>query len=161
MGSASRAGARLHPIVLAAVGFVVGIPMVVAFHWGQQGWRDHHENYPSRPQGYTQIVNRFGQPCSANARAISMSWRAADTGTTYRFPFHLKLGGRRTGQERLRHVVGGHLVELGDVVHDAIHLVHQPVQLALSHRELRQPGHVQDLVPSDAHALSHSRSRPA
>ena len=97
MGKGRRGGGGgSHPVVLAAIGFVVGVPLVVAFHWGQQGWRDHHENYPSRPQGYTQIVNRFGQPCSEKARAISMSWRAADNGTWYRFPFHLKLGGRKT-----------------------------------------------------------------
>ena len=72
------------------------LPLIVAFHWGQLGWRDHHYNYPSRPAGYTQIVNRFGQPCSANASAISMSWRAADTGTTYTFRFHKKLGGYPT-----------------------------------------------------------------
>lgn len=97
MGKATRAGGGgWHPLTLAAATFAIGVPLVVAFHWGQQGWRDRHENYPSRPQGYTQIVNRFGQPCSANARAISMSWRAADNGTTYRFPFHIKLGGRGT-----------------------------------------------------------------
>ncbi len=97
MGKGPRAvGGGWHPIALAATAFVIGVPLVVAFHWGQQGWRDRHENYPSRPQGYTQIVNRFGQPCSSNARAISMSWRAADNGTTYRFPFHVKLGGRAT-----------------------------------------------------------------
>ena len=96
MGKASRRGGGWHAVALATIGFAIGVPLVVAFHWGQQGWRDGHENYPSRPQGYTQIVNRFGQPCSENARAISMSWRAADNGTTYRFPFHLKLGGRPT-----------------------------------------------------------------
>jgi hypothetical protein len=89
-------GARSHPVVLAAIGFAIGLPLLMAFHWRQLGWLDGHENYPSRPQGYEQIVNRFGQPCSQNARAISMSWRAADTGTLYRFPFHLKLGGRPT-----------------------------------------------------------------
>ncbi|HSH34607.1 MAG TPA: M15 family metallopeptidase, partial [Actinomycetota bacterium] len=67
-----------------------------AFHWGQLGWRDQHANYPSRPSGYTQIVNRFGQPCNAEARAISMKWKAADNGVTYWFSFHRKLGGRPT-----------------------------------------------------------------
>ena len=72
------------------------LPLILAFHWGQQGWRDHHYNYPSRPDGYTQLVNRFGQPCNDAARAISMAWRADDNGTTYTVRFHKKLGGYRT-----------------------------------------------------------------
>jgi hypothetical protein len=79
-----------------AVPIAVVVPLIAAFHWGQLGWRDRHENYPSRPSGYTQIVNRFGQPCNAEARAISMRWRAADNGVTYSFSFHRKLGGRPT-----------------------------------------------------------------
>jgi len=81
-------------VVLA---FAAGVlPFILAFHFGQQGWRDHHTNYPSRPDGYTQIVNRFGQPCSRAAKAISMSWQAADNGVTYTFSFHRKLGGYPT-----------------------------------------------------------------
>jgi hypothetical protein len=72
------------------------LPLIVAYHWARLGWRDEHVNYPSRPSGYTQIVNRFGQPCNAEARAISMTWRAADNGVTYSFRFHRKLGGRPT-----------------------------------------------------------------
>jgi hypothetical protein len=72
------------------------LPFTLAFHWQRLGWRDVHYNYPARPNGYTQIVNRFGQPCNANAQAISMSWVAADTGQTYTFRFHRKLGGYPT-----------------------------------------------------------------
>ncbi|HEY8117380.1 MAG TPA: M15 family metallopeptidase [Actinomycetota bacterium] len=72
------------------------LPLIVAFHWARLGWRDEHVNYPSRPSGYTQIVNRFGQPCNAEARAIPMRWTAADTGVTYTIRFHHKLGGRPT-----------------------------------------------------------------
>jgi hypothetical protein len=72
------------------------LPLTLATHWARLGWRDRHYHYPSRPNGYTQIVNRFGQPCNANARAISMSWVAADTGQTYTFRFHRKLGGYPT-----------------------------------------------------------------
>ena len=79
-----------------AVPIAVVVPLIAAFHWGQLGWRDRHENYPARPSGYAQIVNRFGQPCNAEARAISMRWRAGDTGVTYSFSFHRKLGGRPT-----------------------------------------------------------------
>jgi hypothetical protein len=72
------------------------LPFTLAYHWSRLGWRDKHYNYPARPSGYTQIVNRFGQPCNENARAIRMSWRAADTGTTYTVVFHKKLGGYPT-----------------------------------------------------------------
>jgi hypothetical protein len=78
------------------VPIAVVLPLLVGFHWARLGWRDEHVNYPSRPSGYTQIVNRFGQPCSAEANAISMKWQAADNGTTYSFRFHRKLGGRPT-----------------------------------------------------------------
>jgi hypothetical protein len=81
-------------VVLASAAVV--LPLILAFHWGQQGWRDRHYGYPTRPAGYTQIVNRFGQPCNSQASAISMSWRAADTGQTFSFKFHKKLGGYPT-----------------------------------------------------------------
>jgi len=79
------------PVALAMI-----VVLVVAWHWSRLGWRDRHVNYISRPSGYTQIVNRFGQPCSAAASAISMPWTAADTGQTYTFRFHRKLGGYPT-----------------------------------------------------------------
>ena len=91
IGRCSRRGAA---VVLASAAAI--LPLVLAFHWGQQGWRDRHYGYPSRPAGYTQIVNRFGQPCSSQASAISTSWRAADTGQTFSFRFHKKLGGYPT-----------------------------------------------------------------
>lgn len=93
MKEGSRRGTRALGIA-ALLGLIV--PLIAAFHWGRLGWRDVHYNYPSRPSGYTQIVNRFGQPCSDQARAISMRWRAADNGVTYSFPFHRKLGGYPT-----------------------------------------------------------------
>ena len=92
IGRSSRSGGAA--VVLASAAVI--LPLILAFHWGQQGWRDRHYNYPSRPDGYTQIVNRFGQPCSSQASAISMSWRAADTGQTFSFRFHKKLGGYPT-----------------------------------------------------------------
>ena len=92
-GSRGRRGLRFASI---AVPIAVVLPLTVGFHWARLGWRDEHVNYPSRPSGYTQIVNRFGQPCSAEAHAISMKWQAADNGTTYTFSFHRKLGGRPT-----------------------------------------------------------------
>jgi hypothetical protein len=90
----SRVGRVGLRIVSATIALLV--PFLLANHWYQAGWRDRHYNYPSRPSGYTQIVNRFGQPCSANASAIWMSWRAADTGITYTPRFHRKLGGYPT-----------------------------------------------------------------
>jgi hypothetical protein len=72
------------------------LPFLMANHWGQAGWRDRHHNYPARPSSYTQIVNRFGQPCSTAAQAIRMTWVAADTGGRYTVRFHKKLGGYPT-----------------------------------------------------------------
>ena len=74
----------------------LALPLILAFHWGQLGWRDRHVNYPSRPSGYTQLVNRFGQPCNSAARAIALAWRADDNGQTYTVTFHKKLGGYPT-----------------------------------------------------------------
>ena len=94
-----RKGSRGDKVVRSlgiALPIAIVLPLIAAFHWGQLGWRDQHANYPSRPSGYTQFVNRFGQPCNAEARAISMKWKAADNGVTYWFSFHRKLGGRPT-----------------------------------------------------------------
>ena len=91
IGARSRAQALVAVTVIVALAFPL-----VAWHWSRLGWRDKHYNYPARPYGYTQIVNRFGQPCNANASAIPMSWVAADTGQTYTFRFHRKLGGYPT-----------------------------------------------------------------
>ena len=84
---------RALPLIAAVA---LATPLLVGWHWAKLGWRDWHYNYPSVPNGYTQIVNRFGQPCSAAAHAVSMYWRAADTGTTYTVWFHRKLGGYPT-----------------------------------------------------------------
>jgi hypothetical protein len=81
-GSHGRGGLRF---LSTAIPIAVVLPMIVAFHWSRLGWRDEHVNYPSRPSGYTQIVNRFGQPCNAEARAIWMRWTASDNGVTYTF----------------------------------------------------------------------------
>ena len=89
-----RRRVRMALSVLAVAALV--LPLTVGFHWARLGWTDRHYNYPSRPDGYTQIVNRFGQPCSADARAISMQWTAADNGLSYAVTFHRKLGGYPT-----------------------------------------------------------------
>ena len=104
-----------HRVRLAALGGLAAaiVPLIVAFHWSRLGWVDMHQNYPGTPSGYTQIVNRFGQPCSADARAISMSWRAADNGVTYSFRFHRRLGGRPTAMVRDK---GGHSTNLDNDV---------------------------------------------
>jgi hypothetical protein len=84
---------RALPLMAA---MALAMPLLVGWHWAKLGWRDWHHNYPAVPNGYTQIVNRFGQPCSTAARAVYMYWRAADTGTTYSVRFHRKLGGYPT-----------------------------------------------------------------
>ena len=90
-----RSRKRVAPLV-ALVVMVALVPLLVAWHWARVGWRDWHYNYPSTPTGYSQIVNRFGQPCNANASAVWMSWVAADNGRTYSPRFHRKLGGYPT-----------------------------------------------------------------
>ena len=81
-------------VATLAIGLVV--PSVVGWHYARLGWKDKHENYPARPTSYSQIVNRFGQPCSDAAHQISQRWTAADTGTTFTVWFHRKLGGSPT-----------------------------------------------------------------
>ncbi len=93
MRSLSRPVRARLPLVGAVLALV---PLLFGYHWQRLGWRDWHYNYPATPTGYTQIVNRFGQPCNADANAISMSWRAADNGVTYTVRFHRKLGGYPT-----------------------------------------------------------------
>jgi D-alanyl-D-alanine carboxypeptidase len=114
-------------IALAAL-VASAVPLMAAFHWASQGWVDEHENYPGRPSGYTQIVNRFGQPCSADARAISMKWRAADNGVTYSFSFHKKLGGRPTAMVSDK---GGRSTNLDNDVYG--HIQNQHLQPYVEH----------------------------
>lgn len=85
-------------LVGAGVAFLIGslAGPAVAAHWGKDGWRDEHINYPPVPHGYSAIVDVFGKPCNQNARKISMSWPASDNGVLYTFKFHRKLGGKGT-----------------------------------------------------------------
>lgn len=72
-------------------------PLALGWHWAKLGgWRDWHHNYPNTPSGYTQIVNRFGEPCNENATAVWMRWHEADTDVYRRIEFHRKLGGYPT-----------------------------------------------------------------
>ena len=95
---------------------------------------------------------------SANSGASSAGGRASGTGpgTSSR-----SATARGPGKERLGGPIGRHLVELRHVVHDPVHLRHQPVEILLPHRELGELGDMQHFIAPDAHALSHSRSRPA
>ena len=80
----------------AAVAVALVAPLAVAASLNPTGWRDLHQNYPAVPQSYMQLVDRFGNPCSAAASAIALRWRAADTGTIYTVRFHRRLGGMAT-----------------------------------------------------------------
>lgn len=88
-----------------AVAAVAGPAM--AWHYHRQGWRDQHRNYPPRPNGYSQIVNTFGQPCNDNANRNALLWRAADNGVWYTVRFHRKLGG--DASSNLNNDVYGHI----------------------------------------------------
>ncbi len=81
---------------------------VLAWHYSKQGWRDQHRHYPPRPNGYSQIVNVFGQPCNDNARRNVFLWRAHDTGAWYTVRFHRKLGG--DASSNLDNDVKGHII---------------------------------------------------
>lgn len=100
MGSSARPDRgrrrpRLLPLAVV-VALAALAPLTLGWHWQKAGWRDWHYNYPATPTGYTQIVNRFGQPCSSAASKVWMDWTAADNGKTYRIRFHKKLGGYPT-----------------------------------------------------------------
>ena len=88
-----RVGGRFVPL---GVVVMVALPVLTGWHYATQGWRDHHTGYPPVPSGYTAIVNTFGQPCNANAHAVWMSVRLADTGLYKTVWFHKKLGGMAT-----------------------------------------------------------------
>ena len=83
--------------VSAFIVIVLLAPLAIGWHWAKfLGWRDHHINYPATPSGYTQIVNRFGEPCNEHATAVWMRWYESDTGVERRIEFHRKLGGYPT-----------------------------------------------------------------
>lgn len=89
-----RGAAALGVAAAVAVGAMAG--PALAAHWAKLGWRDLHISYPVKPSGYAEIVERFGQPCNANASKISMQVKAADNDVWYTVRFHKKLGGMRT-----------------------------------------------------------------
>lgn len=101
----SKDGWRL----VVPVAFLVGAlaAPALAGHWYKGGWRDRHYNYPPKPNGYSEIVKVFGQPCNANANARTLYWRAADNGVNYRVNFHKKLGGATSSN--LDNDVRGHI----------------------------------------------------
>ena len=98
--------ARRLPLVVAVIVSALAAP-ALASHWYRDGWRDRHNNYPPKPQGYTGIVNVFGQPCSDRAHANALRWRAADNGIVYTVRFHKKLGG--SASTNLDNDIRGHI----------------------------------------------------
>jgi hypothetical protein len=80
----------------------------LGYHYYKLGWRDQHRNYPQHPNGYSQIVNTFGQPCNGNANANAFQWRAADNGVSYTVRYHRKLGGAVSSN--LDNDVKGHII---------------------------------------------------
>ena len=114
----SRDGWR---VVVPVVFLVVALAApAVAGHWYRDGWRDRHYNYPPKPNGYTEIVNTFGQPCNERANYNLLRWRAADNGTVYPVYFHKKLGGAVSSN--LDNDVRGHIgnAHLDQYVHHGI-----------------------------------------
>ena len=48
---------------VAMVLLALAAPLALAAAINPTGWRDLHQNYPTVPQSYTQLVERFGNPC--------------------------------------------------------------------------------------------------
>lgn len=97
-GRWSRPGAAVATLVACILALALGTGAAYASDWYKNGWRDQHNNYPPKPDGYTQIVNRFGQPCNDNAnynRNIGYYGLLPDgTRPYYQPPYHKRLGGR-------------------------------------------------------------------
>ena len=100
-----------------ALAIALIVPSLVGWHYARQGWRDRHHNYPATPTGYSQIVNRFGEPCNSDARAIPMVWIGADDGAAWTIRFHRKLGGSPTEMVSDK---GGRSTNLDNDVHGHI-----------------------------------------
>jgi hypothetical protein len=104
-----RHPARRRLVVLGtalAVGAIAA--PALGYHYYKLGWRDQHRNYPQHPNGYSQIVNTFGQPCNDKANANTFQWRAADNGVSYTVRYHRKLGG--ASSSNLDNDVKGHII---------------------------------------------------
>lgn len=111
-----------------AMFLVLAVPLVAGWHWGRIGWRDRHRGYPSVPTSLEQIVSRFGQPCSSDARAIVVTWLAADTGEEYAFRVHRRLAGM--GSPTIEDQ-GGRSTNLDTDVHG--HVLNQHLASSLEH----------------------------
>src|SRR5690348_5973534 len=77
------------------------------------------------------------------------------------FDIFSELYAGRTWQERVCNLIRRNLVELCHVVDDPVQLFYQTVHLPVCDGQLRQLRGVQHVIPTDRHALSHSRSSPA
>jgi hypothetical protein len=85
---------RARGLLLPLAAVLVALPLAVGYTWSN--WVDMHVGYPPVPNGYSQIVNTFGQPCNSNAHLIPFTVRYADTGAYQTIYFHKKLGGLAT-----------------------------------------------------------------
>ncbi|HEV3475296.1 MAG TPA: M15 family metallopeptidase [Actinomycetota bacterium] len=80
---------------------------VSAWHYAKWGWNDRHFNYPTKPSGYWQLYEEFGEPCSERTHAKVLGWRAWDNGRYYNVYFHRRLGW--PASSNLENDVRGHI----------------------------------------------------
>lgn len=79
---------------LALAMLIIFSGTAIASHWAASGWFDRHYNYPDRPSGRNEIIDRFGQPCGNNASFNQFLWGAE--GESWQLNYHKKLGGAET-----------------------------------------------------------------
>ena len=68
-----------------------------------------HAGYPAVPNGYSQIVNEFGQPCNSQFNDNTRWWYASDDGQNYLNVLHHRLGpssGGSNEQDVYMHIYG-------------------------------------------------------
>lgn len=99
---------RTWRVVAATVALLVAVAGPVgAYHWEKWGWRDKHFNYPTKPSGYWQLIEEFGDPCAEATHANNLGWKASDNGHWYNVVFHRRLGGRASSN--LDNDIRGHI----------------------------------------------------
>jgi len=92
-------------IALGVVALAMAIAPMPALANHQSGWTHDHSpsGVPYRPNGYSQLVQYFGQPCNGNANAGRSYWpSAASRGSWGYVNYHSKLV-RNVGYNILGH----------------------------------------------------------
>jgi hypothetical protein len=100
--------------VVAGSAMATDYPQLEADYPADPNWQHRHTNYPTKPNGITEIKSVFGKPCTANNANVNvnhMTWKAADNGVKQNINFHKKLGGSTSSN--LDWDVKGHVKQAG------------------------------------------------